>query len=412
MIKSLASKQKDVVCIIPKKSLTASELEADFLSVLTSISTIFDVKAVSVDNSAVNRSFYTRLCDGNLRPKIRHPCNPEENLWLLFDYVHNMKNIYNNWLSRRRFTFPTISFNVHERMEPIPHIQADFSHIEQLFAKEESKPLKIAHKITKTSLAPSNIQKTCTKHALSVFNESTVAALRFYARPHWNETADFIDFVVKLWKILNVRTTHKGVHHRDDYEYPVRHGDDWKLQVLSDAAKFFDSWHNQQSNLKLAHQTSMACQQTFKGIVGLTQHLLEEKGFQYVLLGFFNSDPLEGRFGWWRQLSGANFYISVRQVLENEKKVRSLSLLQSNLLKDIILNDSGASASVVTDESHGDMILQNAPPLNMRCLDDMDAGDLNSVLYVAGYIGRSIARERKCDKCKLLLVSEHCGSCY
>jgi len=57
MIKSLASKQKDVVCIIPKKTLTASELESDFLSVLTSISTICDVKAVSVDNNAVNRSF-------------------------------------------------------------------------------------------------------------------------------------------------------------------------------------------------------------------------------------------------------------------------------------------------------------------------------------------------------------------
>jgi len=44
MIKSLASKHKDVVCIIPKKTLTASELESDFLSVLTSISAVCDLK--------------------------------------------------------------------------------------------------------------------------------------------------------------------------------------------------------------------------------------------------------------------------------------------------------------------------------------------------------------------------------
>ena len=33
-----------MVCIIPKKTLTASELESDFLSVLTSISAVCDLK--------------------------------------------------------------------------------------------------------------------------------------------------------------------------------------------------------------------------------------------------------------------------------------------------------------------------------------------------------------------------------
>ena len=48
----------------------------------------------------------------------------------------------------------------------------------------------------------------------------------------------------------------------------------------------------------------------------------------YVLLGHLQSDAIERRFGWLRQLSGANFYVSARQVLEGDKKIRALSLLK------------------------------------------------------------------------------------
>ncbi|MCP4492437.1 MAG: hypothetical protein GY820_34780, partial [Gammaproteobacteria bacterium] len=49
-------------------------------------------------------------------------------------------------------------------------------------------------------------------------------------------------------------------------------------------------------------------------------------GKAYVLLGSFQSDHLESRFGWYRQLSGANYYISVKQLIESERKIRALSL--------------------------------------------------------------------------------------
>ena len=55
---------------------------------------------------------------------------------------------------------------------------------------------------------------------------------------------------------------------------------------------------------------------------------LEEKGFEYVLLGLINSDYIERRFGWYRQLGGANYYLSVRQFLESEKKIRLQTLIK------------------------------------------------------------------------------------
>ena len=45
------------------------------------------------------------------------------------------------------------------------------------------------------------------------------------------------------------------------------------------------------------------------------------------------SDPIEGRFGWYRQVNDYNFYRSVKQVLQAEKKIRKLSLLQQLALK-------------------------------------------------------------------------------
>ncbi len=60
-----------------------------------------------------------------------------------------------------------------------------------------------------------------------------------------------------------------------------------------------------------------------------TGHLsATKKSYQYVLLGKFQSDPIESRFGWYRQLAGANYFLSVRQFLEAEKCIRLKSLLK------------------------------------------------------------------------------------
>ena len=47
-------------------------------------------------------------------------------------------------------------------------------------------------------------------------------------------------------------------------------------------------------------------------------------------------DFLEGRFGWWRQLSGGNYYASVLQFFQAEKSIRLRNLVKDGYtLKDI-----------------------------------------------------------------------------
>ena len=54
----------------------------------------------------------------------------------------------------------------------------------------------------------------------------------------------------------------------------------------------------------------------------LIQHLLETKGLGYILTGNIQPDPLEKRFGRYRQLSGANYFGSEKQFLDAEKSIR------------------------------------------------------------------------------------------
>ena len=105
------------------------------------------------------------LCEGELKSCIAHPTRTGENLFLLFDFTHNFKNIFNNFISKCRMTIPTsgLEFVLGNSC------RANFAHIKRLYAIEEHKSLKIAHALKKGSLNPSNVAKTSPQHALSKY---------------------------------------------------------------------------------------------------------------------------------------------------------------------------------------------------------------------------------------------------
>ena len=73
--------------------------------------------------------------------------------------------------------------------------------------------------------------------------------------------------------------------------------------------------------------------------------------FFYVLLGHLQSDPIEARFGWLRQLSGANHLMSMKQVLDSDKKIRTVSLKFSGLSLQEIDEALWTVQSVVSDQT-------------------------------------------------------------
>ena len=63
-------------------------------------------------------------------------------------------------------------------------------------------------------------------------------------------------------------------------------------------------------------------------IPDLAMYLQEKHGFSYLLTGKLTSDPIEGR-----QVNGGNYFMCVKQLIQAEKKIRVLNLLQQNVLK-------------------------------------------------------------------------------
>ncbi len=311
-----------------------------------------NVVALSVDNATTNRKFYIdHLCGGTLQTSVIDS-QTNQPLFLIFDPVHDLKNLYNNFLSRKIFQCPQFDVN-------LPNgCQASFGHIVELFHHEASFALKKAHRLSSSVLNPSNIEKTSVALATSVFCESTRDALTYYAehdnKPEWKETANFITLVLKLWNVMNVKHSSKGKQKRDISMDPVRSSMDWKLNFLREFAAFLQRWESS-SRHGLTRETFLALRQTCLALADCAAYLLDRCGFNFVLLGQLQSDALESRFGWLRQLSGANYYISMRQVVEGDRKIRALSLLKFSKISLSEIDDamqadvSGNSATTETD---------------------------------------------------------------
>jgi len=314
----------------------------------------------------------------------------------------DIKNVYNNFQSRKIFHCPPMERNLPDGCS------AYFKDIVDLFDHEASMSLKKAHRLSPATLHPKSIEKTSVKLATSVFCESTRDALRYYAvneGKNWAGTADFITLILKVWNVLNVKNRTKGQHKRDYTMEPVQSSQDWKLNFLMEFADFVQSWESSKRP-GLTRETFLALWQTCHALRECAIYLLDRVGFKYVLLGHLQSDAIECRFGWLRQLSGANYYISMKQVLDSSRKIRAISLVKFSrfTLADIdeAIVQSEESSSPSHDDSSAEYIVaaltyQQRPTMS----------ELEITYYVAGAMARSAFRTTRCEDCKEILIDSN-----
>ena len=160
-------------------------------------------------------------------------------------------------------------------------------------------------------------------------------------------------------------------------------------------------------NAGLTRETFFACIQTIGAIPDLAMYLQEKHGFSYLLTGKLTSDPTEGRFEWYRHVNGGNYFICVKQLIQAEKKIRVLNLLQQNVLKSgsklLTFNEIPLppTSSKEINLKKFDWLVTFFSELS---LDELSCIDANITFFVSGYIGRSVSRRRKCSFCKEMLV--------
>ena len=331
---------------------------------------------------------------------IVHPFNPEKMLFLLFNGTHVFKCIYNNFQKQIVFECPNFG--------DMP-VSPSFNYIVELYNIELSKPIKMAYQLSDECLNPQPIEKTKVGLAVRVFSESTKNAMTYYVKighSVWQGTLNFFTLVAKWWKLLNVKSRSKGIRKRDPDSDRINAGHIGNLEFLNKFATWLEEWMiSGKSGLR--KQTFLSCQQTSQRFPPLVKYLIEKRGLDYVLSGNFQSDPLEKRFGTYRQLSGANYFGSEKQFLEAEKSIRVKSLIKFSkyTMKEVVnilgTDDSKQNEAV---ELHSETVSDMMLPKSTRCrMLDMDR---DIVYYVAGFVARSIKKGVKCVSCGNILGSD------
>ena len=114
----------------------------------------------------------------------------------------------------------------------------------------------------------------------------------------------FIDVITRWWQIVNVKTPSKGDRLRNLYAKPLTLNDSPARQFLLYFLGWLKKWKDMDCNGKLTRETHFAISHTTEGLLKISDYCLHVLKAKYVLLGKFQTDSLEARFGQYRQLAG------------------------------------------------------------------------------------------------------------
>ena len=412
MVNSVFSKFKEVVHVLPARKMDAEALFNLLRKTIIGLEKIgFTVIAIITDNNAINRKAMSLF---EAPPKLsivyKHPVDSSRPLFFVFDAVHLLKCIRNNWINQKTpaisMIYPQFSFDgINSKNSPS---NASFESLRLLHGSESDSLLKFAYKLSWKALHPSNLERQNVSYVLHIFNSYVAQSLLLLGEkcqiPHYEDTSAFIRVISTWWSIVNVKTPWKGKRPKNVYEEPLRKGNHISKQFLQYFFEWLSRWKTIESPAgKLTRETYTALQHSTHALLELAEYCFNELGAEYILLGKFQTDSLEARFGQYRQLSGAKYDVSIRQVYEAEKKLRMLSVLQLSLnSKQFTLKNF--------QEDWKDFDIASETNVTWPCIiseaAQMKANEYIPVItYIAGYCCYSVTKKLQCSHCKNELIS-------
>nr|CAH7769842.1 unnamed protein product [Callosobruchus chinensis] len=405
MLSSFYCGFKEVIHICPVSKIDHTVLHSFIKTVIIGLEKIgFKIFCVITDNNAINSKAMSHFAPNNkLSIVYPHPSNKERPLFYLFDSVHLLKCIRNNWINSKPeqvLTYPDF--------ETFELRHASFHSLKTLYNSESNKLLKFGYSLTLKALFPSNLERQNVNFVLKVFNSFVSEALLTCGVNinHSKSTADFINIILKWWRIVNVKTPFKGKRINDPYSEPVACNflnEDDKVVFLNKMLNWLTCWNDAAKfPNRLTNQTYTALHHTVYGMLEIINYCRDELKAKYILLGKFQTDPLEHRFGKYRQLAGGQYNISIRQLYESEKRLRIQSLMSlkshSGNIPISTFYDSDDNEPTAPDNFNESYPF---PDIDVSEVDIEKVNDEMPVItYLAGYCCFSVLKKVKCDKCQ------------
>jgi hypothetical protein len=379
MMKSLHKGPSVMISVTPVHRLTA----AFQFDIVKEAATVVErsggyVVGSITDNHKVNQQ-YCKLFDrpDDCSATGKHPLDNGRVWYLLFDTVHLLKCIRNNWITEK---CQMISLDKQSK--------ASFADVKQLYEAEKDSILKTTP-LTQSAVNPSKLQLQNVQHVLRVFNDKVVAALKLQG---CHETATFIQTILNWWNTVNV--SGKGQNQRlNDPHRAVQEPGSTSLNTFLRIFQDAHSGHGATRIQCLTHDTKKALVQTMQGLVAVCNYLLTSGEFEYVLLREIQSDRLEGEFSVYRQSTGANSFMTTGDVFSACKKrlakhaasyLKSIEVLpepkEHTCLGLVIVLEDAASIESCTAEvsltaNEESSAAYVAGWLESKCADDLDFTD-------------------------------------
>lgn len=344
-------------------------------------------------------------------PQIRivypHPCGNSRPLFYLVDTVHLLKCVRNNWVNQKGekcMYFP--SFN---DINQTSLKTASWNALKKMHKLEFNSLVKYGFNLSYKALNPSNLEKQNVKLVLQVFSDYVKNGLLEIGKQnniaHFQDTSDFIKIFVIWWNIVNVKSPNKGMRLNNVYQNPLTNSEnDEKKIFLHYFLDWLERWEKFNCDTGIfSKETHSALKLSTYSLLEVTSYCTSELNLNYILPGKFQTDNLESRFGLYRQLSGSQYNISIRQLFEAESKLRIQSLLKfPKITDDIALNS-------LTDFNSLDLNSITDSTFNVSVsLSDIESckKSVPVLIYVAGYSAFAVLKHLKCNFCEKNLLRD------
>ena len=289
MVKCLFGGPEFIVKIMPVHRLTA-EFQYDQVKLI--LNEIYQAGAVVVaivcDGNQVNKNFFKKF-----ETVLGEPWLTNNNIFLLFYFVHLLKCIRNNWITEK---CGEIIFKDGDEKQQI----ARWSDLKTLFQAEEKSLLKLSE-LDFVAVFPKPIERQNVKTCLKVFSTKTVVALQTCTELRSADnigTVKFIKMFIEFWNIVNVHGINADERFHDPLKGVITSTSRNQVQVLEKLALTVQQMGSsgRKRVKQLTSSTSQAFYHTCCGLIDLSGFLLQ-RDHEYVMLGMFSTDPLEKGFG-------------------------------------------------------------------------------------------------------------------
>ncbi|KAG0414382.1 hypothetical protein HPB47_008449 [Ixodes persulcatus] len=274
--------------------------------------------------------------------------------------------------------------------EPI-HVQrmlsASFATIRDLYNLENYQLVRYGYSLSREALCPVNTERQNVKLALQIFNDSLPKVLRALGAKHnlrfFEETASFIEIIVKWWRIVNVKAPDTGTALRDQFQEPVFPSeDDPKVDFLYKFLDWLDEWKDKDLDSgTFTSETHAALQHTTHAMVEVARYCFTELKLSCILLGKIQTDNLEERFGNSKCPAGPRYHNSIRKLHEEndgDEQWEDLHKREHTFHPSNTVGVTGEALSKLEDT-------------------------LPVLVYVAGYAVRATLERLNCVKCRPVL---------